>query len=159
MEKTTHEIFGRWIIILSLYFLAVNSVHFVFKPTLISGESMLPTLEDGDRILLNTFKNTYNRGDIVVFRIPEDRLLIKRVIGIGGDNVQISDGFVYLNGEKLDEFYINGQGTLYGVEMVVPPGHVYLMGDNRSNSVDSRIIGAVLESDIIGSLMLRIFRI
>lgn len=159
MEKTTHEIFGRWIIILSLYFLAINSVHFVLKPTLISGESMLPTLEDGDRILLNTFKKTYNRGDIVIFRISGDKLLIKRVIGIEGDDVQISDGFVYLNGEKLDEFYTNGRGTLYGVEMIVPKDHVYVMGDNRSNSVDSRIVGAVLESDIIGSLMLRLFRI
>ena len=120
---------------------------------------MLPTLNDGDRILLNTFKNTYDRGDIVVFHIPGDKLLIKRIIGIEGDDVQIRDGSVYLNGKKLDEPYINGRGTLYGEEMVVPQGHVYVMGDNRSNSVDSRIIGTVLESEIIGSLILRIFRI
>lgn len=62
MKRATHEVFRKWIIILSLYFLAVSSVHFVFKPTLITGESMLPTLNDGDRILLNTFKNTYDRG-------------------------------------------------------------------------------------------------
>lgn len=120
---------------------------------------MQPTLEDGDRILLNTFKNTYDRGDIVIFRIPGDKLLIKRIIGVGGDDVQIRDGSVYLNGKKLDELYVNGRGTLYGEEMVVPQGHVYVMGDNRSNSVNSRLIGAVHKSDIIGSLMLRIFRI
>lgn len=120
---------------------------------------MQPTLQDGDRILLNTFRKTYNRGDIVVFHLLDDRLFIKRVIGVAGDNVKISDGSVYLNGKELDELYVGGQGTLYGQEMVVPEGHVYLMGDNRGNSTDSRLIGAIPEGDIVGSLMLRIFRI
>lgn len=114
---------------------------------------MSPTLEDGHWILLNTFKNTYDRGEIVVFDTPNDGLFIKRIIGVEGDQVEIRDGSVYLNGKKLDEFYVNGKGTLFGQEMVMPEGHVYVMGDNRSNSIDSRVIGSIPESEIIGSLM------
>jgi len=126
------------------------------EPTRVSGSSMSPTLDDGDRILLNTFNKINNRGDIVVFHTKENTLFIKRIIGIEGDQVKIREGSVYLNGQKLDEPYVDGKGTLFGLEMIVPEGHVYVIGDNRSNSVDSRVLGAVLESDILGSLMLRI---
>ncbi len=79
-----------------------------------------------------------------------------RYIGITQDDM---DGSVHLNGKKLDEFYVDGKGTLFGQEMVVPKGYTYVMGDNRSNSTDSRVMGAVPESEIIGSLMVRILPI
>lgn len=146
----------KWVLLLLVFSVFGHSVHFVFKPTVIMGTSMSPTLEDGHRLLLNTFKKTYDHGDIVVFHIPDSGLFIKRVIGIEGDQVDIMDGSVYLNWNKLDEPYVHGRGTLFGLEMTVPENHVYVMGDNRSNSVDSRVLGAVPESEIMGSLMVRI---
>lgn len=77
-------------------------------------------------------------------------------MGVEGDLIEIKDESVYLNGEQLDEPYVYVKGTLSGLEMVVPENYVYVMGDNRSNSVDSRVMGVVAEGEIIGSLMVRI---
>lgn len=136
------------------------------KPGEIVGESMSNTLENKDLLLINkvVYKfNTPEYKDIVVLNtnIDNDRILIKRVIGVPGDTVEIKDNVVYVNGKALDEKYIrepmvNNQD----MKVVVPEGKIFVMGDNRNNSLDSRslIVGTIdYKKDVIGKVMLRIF--
>ncbi len=97
------------------------------------------------------------RGDIVVLRPPiePDRPYIKRVIGLPGDRISIHDGSVYINGSRLEEPYLNGiatawSGTMGSEEILIPENHVFVMGDNRNNSTDSRAFGAISIDDVIG---------
>ena len=115
------------------------------KPFMIPSGSMEHTLDIGDRVLV--FRQAYRfsdvkRGDIIVFPspLPEDHGedLIKRVIAIGGDTVQVIKGQVYLNGRPQVEPYVNGKDTSNFGPVTIPPGNVFLMGDNRADSKDSR---------------------
>lgn len=99
------------------------------------------------------------RGDIIVFDAPvegEDKPYIKRVIGLAGETVEIHDNGVYINGERLDEDYLGGELTYCGQEgdpcptVVVPEGSVFVLGDNRDNSSDSRVFGPVTTDRVIG---------
>ena len=130
---------------------------FLFQAFWIPSESMLPTLERGDRVLVNKLSydlHDVNRGDVIVFELdPEDvapdgiKDLIKRVIGLPGDVIETRDGTVYVNDRPLAEPYL-ASGTITGdpddgqnpaiERQTVPEGHVYVLGDNRSNSQDSR---------------------
>jgi signal peptidase I len=134
---------------------------FVVQSFWIPSESMVPTLEVGDRVFVNKFVYRFSepeRGDIVVFRSTEggDDDLIKRVIGLPGDHVALYDGDVYVNFKRLEEPYIKEPHA--GVESpngsldaaTVPEGKVIVMGDNRANSRDSRFFGAVPLDSIEG---------
>jgi signal peptidase I len=130
---------------------------FLFQAFYIPSASMEPTLEKGDRVLVNKLSydlHDVNRGDVVVFELPEDKIgpdgikdLIKRVVGLPGDTIETRDGVVYVNDRRLDEPYL-AEGTRTGDptngnnpaidRQVVPDGTVFVMGDNRSNSHDSR---------------------
>ena len=130
---------------------------FLFQAFYIPSASMEPTLEKGDRVLVNKLSydvHDVNRGDVVVFELPADQVaadgikdLIKRVIGLPGDTIETRDGVVYVNDRRLDEPYLP-KGTRTGDpqngnnpaidRQVVPDGTVFVMGDNRSNSHDSR---------------------
>lgn len=136
------------------------------KPSLVSGLSMYPTLDDGDYLLLN--RMAYKVGepeykDVVVFNshLPGQTVLVKRVIGVGGDTVKIENGHVYVNGKQLNEPYINGEFTDGDMEVVVPKDSLFVLGDNRTpnGSMDSRYeeIGFVHEDEIIGKAMIRLF--
>jgi signal peptidase I len=123
----------------------------------VEGTSMMPSLEDQERIFVNKFVyrlEPISRGDIVVFRYPRDpsKSYIKRVIGVAGDRIRIDGGQVYVNGEALDEDYVPpayADSRSYP-ETVVPP-HCYLvLGDHRSMSNDSRDFGPVNQSYIYG---------
>lgn len=132
---------------------ALILVKFVVRPFYIPSGSMEPTFLINDRILVNSFMYNFvqpNRGDIVVFVPPpepsrpageNEMILIKRVVGIANDTVEVKDGKLILNGVELDEPFINGpiEGS-YGPERV-QEGHIFVMGDNRNNSRDSRFIG------------------
>lgn len=115
----------------------------VFAVTLIEGGSMMPTLENHQRVYLNRFTykfNTPQHGDVVVFPAPHDtRDYIKRVIGLPGDVVQIRDGKLYVNNQVQDETYIDAITQDFG-PATVEEGHVFVMGDNRhpGGSLDSR---------------------
>jgi signal peptidase I len=130
---------------------------FLYQPVKVEGTSMMPSLDDQERIFVNKFVyrlEPIERGDIVVFRYPRDpsKSYIKRVIGVAGDRIRIDDGQVYVNGRPLLEPYvpaIYSDARSYR-EIVVPQGSYFLLGDHRSMSSDSRDFGAVEENLIYG---------
>lgn len=132
---------------------------FLVEPFFIPSESMSPTLNPGDRVL--AAKPYYlltepARGDLAVFD-DGSGVVIKRVVGLGGDVVSVEDGVLVVNGEAIREPYVDyrlADSSFFGPE-TVPEGHVFVMGDNRSNSRDSRAIGPVPEEDLIGRAVLR----
>jgi signal peptidase I len=130
---------------------------FLYQPVKVEGTSMLPGLDDQERIFINKFVyrlEPIERGDIVVFRYPRDlsKSYIKRVIGMAGDHVSIDDGAVYVNGRRIMEPYVP---ILYAdlrsyPEIVVPQHSYFLLGDHRTMSDDSRDFGPVSEEFIYG---------
>jgi signal peptidase I len=142
---------------------------FLFQAFYIPSASMEPTLQKGDRVLVNKLSydlHDVHRGDVVVFKLPADEVgsdgikdLIKRVIGLPGDVIETRDGVVYINDEPLEEPYLAdgtttgspSDGQNPGIErQTVPDGHVYVLGDNRSNSADSRYRGPIPIESIVG---------
>lgn len=130
---------------------------FLYQPVKVEGTSMMPGLEDQERIFVNKFVYRWEpiqRGDIVVFRYPRDtsKSYIKRVIGIAGDRIRIDSGQVYVNGEALDEDYVPNDyvDARSYAEIVVPPNSFFVLGDHRSMSNDSRDFGTVNERYIYG---------
>ena len=133
-----------WVVsILIAIVLAMFIRYFIVELYLVEGPSMRPTLLHGERLVVNKFIyyfKTPQRGEIIVFRYPRDpsRDFIKRVIGVPGDTVEVRDGKVFRNGEQLDESYTL-EVTRGGMPTSkVPEGHLFVMGDNRNNSEDSR---------------------
>ncbi len=119
---------------------------FVLESFLVIGYSMEPTLHNGERLFVN--KLVYRirepqRGDIVVFRYPfnPSRDFIKRVVAVAGETVEIREGRVFVDGRFLMEPYVQSQDFATHPAVLVPPGHVYVLGDNRRNSEDSRVFG------------------
>ncbi|MGG4264366.1 signal peptidase I, partial [Peribacillus simplex] len=127
-------------------------------PIVVDGESMMPTLENHERIILNKFGtkiNDINRFDIIVFQVTKEKDYIKRVIGLPGDHIEYRNDTLYINGEKYEESYLtkykkkNQPLTFdfkvedYTGENVVPENELFVMGDNRQNTTDSRQIGTI----------------
>jgi signal peptidase I len=137
---------------------------FVLQAFVIPSASMNPTLVDGDRVLVSKLDiGEIERGDVIVFdnpaRLPgEPAQLIKRVIGLEGDVLEARDGGVVVNGQALDEPYLSDEILTRELEQTtVPDDHVFVMGDNRPNSRDSRFIGAIDTDDIVGEAFLIIW--
>ena len=130
---------------------------FLYQPVKVEGTSMMPSLDDQERIFVNKFVyrlEAIQRGDIVVFRYPRDtsKSYIKRVVGLAGDHIRIDDGLVYVNDKPLDEDYVPAafaDNRSYP-ETVVPQNSFFVLGDHRSMSNDSRDFGAVRETFIYG---------
>ena len=130
---------------------------FLYQPVKVEGTSMMPSLDDQERIFVNKFVYRWEpieRGDIVVFRYPRDpsKSYIKRVIGVAGDQIRIDAGQVYVNGEAIQEDYVP---SIYAderpyPEIIVPPHSYFMLGDHRSMSNDSRDFGPVKETYIYG---------
>jgi signal peptidase I len=130
---------------------------FLYQPVKVEGTSMLPGLQDQERIFINKFVYRFEsvaRGDVVVFRYPRDpaKSYIKRVVGVPGDHIRIEHGRVYVNGRRLTEDYVPRDfvDPHSYPEMVVPDHSYYVLGDHRSMSNDSREFGPVDESYIYG---------
>jgi signal peptidase I len=154
-----------------IIFLVIQT--FVAQPYKVQQQSMEHTLEPDQYVLVDKLTprwDDYSRGDIVVFNPPSDWAqedgtpFIKRVIGLPGDTVDIRDGDVFINGTKINEPYLYStapgappQPTTASNESrwVIPSGEVFLMGDHRQNSADSRVFGPVEESNVIGRAWLR----
>jgi len=130
---------------------------FLYQPVKVEGTSMLPGLEDQERIFINKFVYRLEpiaRGDVVVFHYPRDpsKSYIKRVVGIPGDRVVIDNGRVFVNGDPLPEPYVPWQYRDFRSlsETVVPPHSYFVLGDHRSLSNDSREFGPVADRFISG---------
>ncbi|GDX30867.1 signal peptidase I [Actinomycetes bacterium] len=154
---------------------------FLFQAFYIPSESMVPTLQVGDRILVNKLSyrlHDPNRGDIIVFRAPSSAQtpdiqdLVKRTIGLPGETVTASpEGAVLIDGQEIKEPYLPkgvvtrfngvppgcGQPASGGDGCLVPNGRAFMMGDNREASKDSRVFGPVKQSSFIGRAFLRIW--
>lgn len=142
----------------------------LFKPFIVDGPSMKPNFHTGERLIVNEILYDIRdpkKGEVIVFHVPsEGRDFIKRVIGVAGDTVKVVGDTVYVNGEPIDEPYIQDEIDSRHKENMtynnkdfpnedfpdgtVPEGHVFAMGDNRSDSTDSRMIGYVPLGDIVG---------
>ncbi len=137
---------------------------FLFRIFIVSGSSMLPTLENNERIIVSDFMYKAKTGDIICFYSrSREEILVKRVIATAGQTVDItSDNRVTVDGIELEEDYL---GNVYTLEKTtklpytVEQGRVFVMGDNRPDSLDSRYveIGTISEDDILGKLILRLF--
>lgn len=138
------------------------------RPTLVKGYSMYPTLSPYNYLIINKIPYMIHdpqKGDIVVFRSHlktdngSEKDLIKRVIAISGDKITISDGKVYVNGNMKSENYINGDYTPGEIDATIPEGTVFVMGDNRENSLDSRDdrVGFVPVDAVRGKVLVRLY--
>ena len=136
---------------------------FVFRHAEVIGSSMDTTLANGEHLIISDLFYTPERGDIIVFEDHSTiykKPLIKRVIAVGGDHIRIKNGVVHINGTLLDESaYVRAAYTMGDIDIVVPDGEVFVMGDNRGASDDSRnsLIGTIDEDAILGKVILRFF--
>ena len=165
MRKALREI-GRTIITAALIYLAIQVTT---QNSIIEGSSMTPTLNDGERIIVNRFVFTRSkislmgeegylfhgpqRGDIIVFRKPEAERenIVKRVVGIPGDQIDIREHLVWVNGKKQEHVIGKTNPRSYiKYPMILNKDNYFVLGDNRSVSNDSRNWGAVLKTDILG---------
>src|SRR5271166_2227732 len=136
---------------------SVLIITFLYQPVRVEGTSMLPRLEDRDRLFINKFVYRFEaieRGDVVVFHYPRDpeKSYIKRVIALPGDRLRIDHGQVWLNGKRLSADYVPDEyrDNVSLAEMVVPADTYFMMGDHRCISSDSRTFGPVERSLIYG---------
>jgi len=128
----------------------------------VRGSSMSPTLVSGDMVILNRFASSRHvpqRGELVVLREPDNgELVVKRIVGLPEETIQVSLDSAFINGKKLSEPYIvHAAKELVGkpgAPTVVPKGNFYVLGDNRHNSIDSRVFGPVPRDNIIGIINL-----
>lgn len=164
MAKKKNETF-EWIKSLGVALVIVLIVRaFLYTPILVDGASMNTTLHDQDRMIVSKIGEP-ERFDIVVFHANEKQDYIKRVIGLPGDKIEYRDDTLYINGKAYKEPYLDEQKAQIDGELTrsfrledtavgqatVPEGHLFVMGDNRRNSTDSRIIGAVPMDQVVGT--------
>lgn len=160
------------VILTALLYLVVNT--FVAQPFEVEQRSMEPTLAAGDHVLIDKLSprwSSYVRGDVIVFRAPDPyddqgTPYVKRIVGTPGDTIQIENGRIYVTAAgglptRLDEPYLEGreptlpQGVEGRREWTVPEGSYFVLGDNRTESVDSRTFGAIPVDRIVGRAWLR----
>lgn len=144
---------------------------FLFCQTVVDGDSMQNTLQNGERLLITNCFYTPERGDVIVFQTTDTGRkypLVKRIIAVAGDTVRLESHGVYVNGVLLDEPYVHTTNPYYtytngitnqfriGETYTVPEGEVFVLGDHRDNSADSRSFGFISEKAILGHVFLRI---
>ena len=150
--------------------LVIGVRYFFVTPIAVQGASMMPTLEDGEILIVDKITSkitSFDRFDVIVFKATEEESYVKRIIGLPGDTIQYKDDVLYINGKKYDEPYLDeykadllDSGTLtedftledYLQQTVVPEGYLFVLGDNRRKSVDSRLpeVGFVPMDTVIG---------
>lgn len=171
--------FGKELLSTILYIAIISALFFVvqryfYAPVMVDGNSMEETLSDGDYLLLNRFSDI-DRSDVIIFPLSEsettyvedeEKLYVKRVIGIPGDHIEYQSDTLFLNGEEIKEEYLEDSfdynmasfslETLFGVEEV-PEGKYFVLGDNRTigGSLDSREFGFIDSESVLGKVSLR----
>lgn len=139
------------VVISILLFVAINAVSARIR---VDGHSMVPTFQDGEFVIVDKISYSFKdpeRGEIVVFHYPRDpeQEYIKRIIGLPGEEITVQDGIVAVNGEVLAETYISAAPS-YELDLVVPEGEYFVLGDNRNNSSDSHNWGTVPTDYLVG---------
>ena len=159
----------EWVKVFGLAIVLAFVITLFIKPTLVSGDSMLPTLHENEYLIINKIGYKIGEpknGDVIVFKSDLEKNdgttkdLVKRIIGVAGDKVVIKDGKVYLNDKLLDETYLSeGMDTTGDVDIVVPEGKLFVLGDNREVSLDSRYeqVGLVDVNDVEGKVLVRLY--
>jgi signal peptidase I len=143
--------------------LVVLVVAFVAEPFRVPTGSMTPTVRPGDHVLVDKLAYRFGdpqRGDLMVFRSPADgETMLKRVVGVGGDTVAIEDGVLHVNRRAVREPYVDHRtiDSVYFGPVIVPAGDVFVMGDRRADSRDSRDFGPVARGEIVGRVDARIW--
>ncbi len=160
--KVLMEIGSYLAIILAVILVRV----YLITPVRVEGSSMHPTLEDGEILLLKKFDHAYSRFEIVVFNRKKEvtkngvtevvtERLVKRVIGLPGEHIAYKDGKLYVNEKETKEEFINVTTSDFDIKELgydtIPEGYLFVMGDNRNNSTDSRILGPIKKEDIVGT--------
>lgn len=135
----------------------------VARPVRIEGQAMLPALRNGDRVFLKREPGDIDRGDIIVLLYPKDttKSYIKRVIGLPGETIMITDGKVIINGKQIEEPYLNADFLSQDsmpAPVEIPDQHYFVLGDNRRNSSDSRYWGTVPRNLIYGKFWFRYWK-
>lgn len=133
---------------------------FLVTPALVVGDSMVNTLHNNDVLILDKIVYRFNeikRFDIVVVRQKGKDAIIKRVIALPGETVEYKDNKLYINGKEMEDPYNDGKTEDYLLDGVIGENEYFVVGDNRSNSADSRMIGLIDKSDIKGRIDFRIF--
>jgi signal peptidase I len=144
MEKDVKKEILEWIKAIAFALILALAIRgYVFEPMIVPTGSMIHTIEIGDRILVNKYVYRFRepqRGDIVVFKFPDDprQTFVKRLIGVGGDVIEIRNGTLYRNNVPVNEPYLKEPMLGNFGPYRVPEGHFFMMGDNRNNSKDSR---------------------
>lgn len=169
MNKKFKDEIIDWIKTICISGTIAMGINLVVQPTMVSGQSMHPTLENDDYLFINRLaykSHTPKRGDVIVFKADlsgnnsnKKKNLVKRVIALPGDHLIIKDNNVYINGKHLNEDYLVDVYTDGDIDITVPNNHIFAMGDNRENSDDSRqsYIGAISLDDIVGEVFIRIY--
>lgn len=166
-NRTIFNMMKKYVLIILLVVGFAFLFHnYVFARVTVTGPSMQPTFNNKDVIFvekISTKIGNINRGEIIIFDSNNENndIYIKRVIGVAGDKINIKDGKVYLNGQILMESYLP-QGTITKAnssttEYVVPKGYIFVLGDNRGNSTDSRMLGLINIKDVKGHVILRVY--
>ncbi|MCG9968477.1 signal peptidase I [Pelotomaculum terephthalicicum JT] len=171
MGSKIKEIFFDWIkIIVAAIVLSLFVRNYVAEAKWIPSESMLPTLKVGDHIIIDKLfyklngAGGINRGDIVVFNPPQsanlsEKVLIKRVVGLPGETISVKSGSVYINGKQINEPYILEKSSMDFAPLEIPDNEIFVMGDNRNISYDSRFWGPLPLANIIGKAEFRYYPI
>ncbi|MGL5756045.1 MAG: signal peptidase I [Paraclostridium sp.] len=158
----------EWVKVIILAAFMGGIVTYFAVPTVVSGESMYPTINTEDYLIINKLaykSDNPNRGDIVVFKTDlkneeeNKKSLVKRIIGLPNEHLVIEGGEVYINDVVVDEPYICDEYTDGNIDIIIPEGSYFAMGDNRFVSKDSRDedVGVINKGDIVGEVSLRLF--
>ena len=165
--KGIHELFHLLVYVAVVFLVTFLVITYVGQRTQVNGESMYPTLYDKDNLIVDKLSYRFRdpeRYDIIVFpyQYKEKTYYIKRIIGLPGETVQIMDGYVYINGEKLEEHYgreVMEDAVLASEKITLGEDEYFVLGDNRNASEDSRFpdVGNIKRKDIIGRAWIRIW--
>lgn len=167
-QRLPHDIFDFVEFFVIAFAVILLVFTFLVRQTVVTGDSMLPTLYGGDRLVISDFFYTPKAGDIVVIQIEDevaakrpsilqtDSAIIKRVIATEGQTVSITDGVVFVDGQPFATDFTFFADSDDMEEFTVSQGHIFVMGDNRPNSLDSRSLGEIDERTVIGKVLFRL---
>jgi len=159
--RVLKEVIGYLVVAIVASIFAITIRIFIFEPFIVPSTSMSPTLLAGDKVIVNKLAyklNPVKKGDLIVFHSPieEGKNLVKRAIAVEGDEIRLTeDGEIYINNGLLAEPYLPSDYVVsYGnVTLVINENEMFGMGDNRNNSIDSRIYGPIPEEEIFGKVI------